>query len=90
MAAELETTPSWLLHAFAARAEGTQPLRSASDACAAYAGWLSASWPSLDAQAQSLLVDVGALLHASATLQGGTPGVITAGIQRLVGWTSLK
>jgi hypothetical protein len=54
-----ETTPSWLLHVFAARTEASQKLRPASDACMAYGGWLSASWPLLDAQAQSLMVDVG-------------------------------
>lgn len=90
MAADHEITPSWLLHAFAARAEGAQPLRPASDACAAYAGWLTASWPLLDAQAQSLLVEVGALLHASASLRGGTPGGISAGIERLMRWTPFE
>jgi hypothetical protein len=38
---------------FAARAEGARPLRPASDACSAYAGWLSGSWLLLNAQAHS-------------------------------------
>jgi hypothetical protein len=80
---ELGTAPAAgeLLEAF--RLHSGADLRPVADGCTAYAGWLSSVWPKLDSEERSLLLDVGALLHASASAHGQTPGSIRGALEQL-------
>jgi len=59
------------------------PLRPPSDACVAFSSWLAGAWPLSDKPERLLLLDVCAILHRTATVDGPRPGAIRPVSNRL-------